>query len=159
MIPFLHKCTAKLHPLILNSPSHQRGQLHTWIHRFRFCALLPRYSDKCYSSFKGEEKHPKRVICNYHHSMKNITRLNCCHLYCYECAARVTMPTATNKWCYSAIAWYKSDNDITLWTFDFDHRTFRHNACDLQYLIWILAWLVVLTQILAWLAVKKYGFL
>ena len=122
MIPFLHKCTAKLHPLILNSPSHQRGQLHTWIHRFRFCALLPRYSDKC---------------------------------YCYECAAQVTMPTATNKWCYSAIAWYKSDNDITLWTFDFDHRTFRHNACDLQYLIWILAWLVVLTQILAWLAVKK----
>ena len=22
----------------------------------------------------------------------------CCPLYCYECAARVTMPTATNKW-------------------------------------------------------------
>ena len=22
----------------------------------------------------------------------------CCRLYCYECAAQVTMPTATNKW-------------------------------------------------------------
>ena len=27
----------------------------------------------------------------------------CCHLYCYECAARVTMPTATNEW---YIFWY-----------------------------------------------------
>ena len=27
----------------------------------------------------------------------------CCRLYCYECAARVTMPTATNEW---YIFWY-----------------------------------------------------
>jgi len=31
------------------------------------------------------------------YTKKNIS-LVCCRLYCYECAARVTMPTATNSW-------------------------------------------------------------
>ena len=36
---------------------------------------------------------------NYHHSTKLYWKISrvCCRLYCYECAARVTMPTATNE--------------------------------------------------------------
>ena len=35
----------------------------------------------------------------YHHSTKLYRKISqvCCHLYCYECAAQVTMPTATNE--------------------------------------------------------------
>ena len=44
------------------------------------------------------------VLCKYHHSTKLISQV-CCHLYCYECAARVTMPAATND-IFSGIAWY-----------------------------------------------------
>ena len=38
-------------------------------------------------------------IYNYHHSTKLYRKISrvCCRLYCYECAARVTMPTATNE--------------------------------------------------------------
>jgi len=38
------------------------------------------------------------------------------------------------------------------------HCTFRHSAHDLQYLMQIFMWLVVLIRILAWLAVKNTAF-
>ena len=39
------------------------------------------------------------ILYNYHHSTKLYRKISrvCCRLYCYECAARVTMPTATNE--------------------------------------------------------------
>ena len=40
------------------------------------------------------------LLYNYnHHSTKLYQKISrvCCRLYCYECAARVTMPTATNE--------------------------------------------------------------
>ena len=39
------------------------------------------------------------ILYNYHHSTKLYRKISrvCCFLYCYECAARVTMPTATNE--------------------------------------------------------------
>ena len=39
------------------------------------------------------------LIYNYHHSTKLYRKISrvCCRLYCYECAARVTVPTATNE--------------------------------------------------------------
>ena len=49
------------------------------------------------------------ILYNYHHSTKLYWKISrvCCCLYCYECAAQVTMPTATNEWCFfSGIAWY-----------------------------------------------------
>ena len=47
-------------------------------------------------------------------------------LYCYECAARVTMPTAT----FSGIAWY-GDNDFIVRTFDFiAHSDAAHVTCS-----------------------------
>ena len=49
----------------------------------------------------------------------------CCHLYCYECAAWVTMPMATNKWYFSGIAWYYNDFIICM---------FRCSTRDLQLL-------------------------
>ena len=43
--------------------------------------------------------HRSNIIYNYHHSTKLYRKISrvCCRLYCYECAARVTMPTATNE--------------------------------------------------------------
>ena len=39
------------------------------------------------------------ILYNYHHNTKLYWKISrvCCRLYCYECAARVTMPTATNE--------------------------------------------------------------
>ena len=39
------------------------------------------------------------VLYKYHHSTKLYRKTSqvCCRLYCYECTARVTMPTATNE--------------------------------------------------------------
>ena len=39
------------------------------------------------------------ILCNSHHSTKLYQKISqvCCHLYGYECAARVTTPTATNE--------------------------------------------------------------
>ena len=39
------------------------------------------------------------ILYNYHHNTKLYRKISrvCCRLYCYECAARVTMPTATNE--------------------------------------------------------------
>ena len=51
--------------------------------------------------------HEKKTFCcrsslilhNYHHGTKLYWKISrvCCHLYCCECVARVTMPTATNE--------------------------------------------------------------
>ena len=73
----------------------------------------------------------------------------------FKHTAWVTMLTATNKWYffrYSLVLY--GDNDLKLWF----HCTFRHVLRDLQYLKWILTWLVhvVLIWTLAWLAVKNY---
>ena len=43
--------------------------------------------------------HKALILYKYHHSTKlhqKISRV-CCRLYCYECAAQVIMPTATNE--------------------------------------------------------------
>ena len=47
----------------------------------------------------------------YHHSTKLYRKISrvCCRLYFYECAARVTMPTATNEWYffqYGLVLWW-----------------------------------------------------
>ena len=55
-------------------------------------------------------------IYKYHHSANlywKISRVSC-HLYCYKCAAQVTLPTATNGW-FSILWWY----DFIIRTFDF----------------------------------------
>ena len=101
----------------------------------------------------------------------------CCRLYCYECTARVTMPTATNEWYFSGMAWYYGDNDFIIRTFDFiAWSDAAHMTCstwyrfsrDLQYLIRILAWLAVpdtdscvtcsTDTDFAWLVVKNTAF-
>ena len=50
-------------------------------------------------------------IYKYHHSTKLYRKISwvCCRLYCCECAARVTMPMATNEWYfsrYSLVLWW-----------------------------------------------------
>ena len=58
---------------------------------------------------------------NYHHKTKLYwNNWVCCCLYCYECAAWVTMPTATSD-IFSGIAWYYGDNDFIIWTFNSLH--------------------------------------
>ena len=46
-----------------------------------------------------------RLIYNYHHSTILHWKISqvCCRLYCYECAAQVTTPTAVNE--YSLVLW------------------------------------------------------
>jgi len=58
------------------------------------------------------------LLYNYHHSTKLYQKISqvCCRLYCYECAARVTMLTATNEWYFSGIAWCYGDNDFIIRT-------------------------------------------
>ena len=51
------------------------------------------------------------LLYKYHHSTKLYQKISrvCCRLYCYECAAQVTMPTATNEWYffqYSLVLWW-----------------------------------------------------
>ena len=51
------------------------------------------------------------LLYNYHHSTKLYGKISrvCCRLYCYECAARLTMPKATNEWYffwYSLVLWW-----------------------------------------------------
>ena len=63
-------------------------------------------------------------IYKYHHSKKLHRKISqiCCHPYCYECAARITMPSATNEWClmfFPGRALYYGDNDVIIWTFGF----------------------------------------
>ena len=53
----------------------------------------------------------RSILYKYHHSTKLYQKISrvCCRLYCYECAARVTMSTATNEWCffrYSLVLWW-----------------------------------------------------
>ena len=83
-------------------------------------------------------------VCYYHHCMKLYQKVSrvCCCLYYYECAAWVTMPTATNEWYffwYSLVLWWYWFYHTNFWF----HCTFRRSARDLQYLIQILTWLVV----------------
>ena len=35
--------------------------------------------------------------------------------YCYECAARVTIPKAMNERCFLGIAFYYGNNDFIVW--------------------------------------------
>ena len=54
--------------------------------------------------------HPQ-ILYNYHHSTKLYRKISwvCYHLYCYECTAWVTMPTATSEWYffrYSLVLWW-----------------------------------------------------
>ena len=54
------------------------------------------------------------IQCPYYVSitiLQSCTKNVCCRLYCYECAARVTMPMATNERYFSGIGLYYSDND------------------------------------------------
>ena len=51
------------------------------------------------------------ILYNYHHNTKLYRKISrvCCRLYCYKCAARVTMPMATNEWYffrYSLVPWW-----------------------------------------------------
>ena len=64
-------------------PCAQTKQLHYYVHKF----------------FWPKETWPYLVLYNYHHSTKlywKTSRVRC-RLYYYECAARVTMSTATNE--------------------------------------------------------------
>jgi len=56
-------------------------------------------------------------IYNYDHSTKLYRKISrvCCRLYCYECAARVTLPTATGD-IFSGIAWCYGNNDFIIRT-------------------------------------------
>jgi len=77
-------------------------------------------------------------IYNYHHSTKLYRKISrvCCR---YECAARGTMPTATNEWYffwYSSVLWFYQTN---FWFY----CTFRRSVLDLQYLTRIFTRLVV----------------
>ena len=44
-------------------------------------------------------QHNYTIVYKYHHGTKPYQKISrvCCRLYCYECAAQVTMPTATNE--------------------------------------------------------------
>ena len=58
-------------------------------------------------------------------------RENIMCLYCYKCATRVTMPTATNEWYFFR---YSGDNDFIIRTFDFiAHSDAAHVTCSTWY--------------------------
>ena len=54
---------------------------------------------KCINTLLHQSDCSGMIIYKYHHSTKPYHKISqvCCHLYCYECAARVTMLTATNE--------------------------------------------------------------
>ena len=68
---------------------------------------------------------------NYHHSNKLYRKISwvCCRLYCYKCTARVTMPTATNKWYFFrySLVLVISDTDFVISDTDF-HVTCSTNT-------------------------------
>ena len=80
------------------------------------------------------------VIYKYHHSTKLYRKISrvCCRLYCYECAARVTMPTAMKASDIFPVQLGTMVIVIYHTNLQF-HCTFRRSARDLQYVIRILA--------------------
>ena len=88
-------------------------QIHTPLSRCvpisaRFHVILcpdPSLTVVCYERFTHKTSFTivflhMAILCKYHHSRKLYQKISrvCCHLYCYECAARsVIMPMATNE--------------------------------------------------------------
>ena len=71
------------------------------------------------------------LLYKYHHSTKLHWKISwvCCRLYCYKCAAWVTMPTATNKRYFfscSLVLWWYWFYHMNLWF----HCVFRCSVRD-----------------------------
>ena len=57
----------------------------------------------------------------YHHSTKLYQKLSqvCCHLYSYECRARLYNASDNKQVIFFRYSRYHSDNNFIIWTFNF----------------------------------------
>ena len=93
-------------------PGRVGGERQPGIDCLPMRAIIPRKTWESVSVWKLSVKsiRIRQILYKYHHSTKLYRKISrvCCCLYCYKCAARVTMLTATSD-IFSGIAWYYGD--------------------------------------------------